>query len=133
MRSLRHGQLQNGLRFRLERIASKLPCFQLSQPVLNHPEHAGYFQIQMPRRVLLEIGCGELKQSSRGAKAVLLQMNKRAGELNQPFVKSAVRLLPLRQPKFLQHVVRFVEKTTIETLEITKIVRVIFASLAACD
>src|ERR1043166_708400 len=55
-------------------------------------------------------------------------MNKRTGQLNQPFVECAIRAMPVGQPEFLEHIVRFVIKLPVEAVEVGQVARVPFAA-----
>jgi len=52
----------------------------------------------MNSRIFFQISAGELEQRGGGLRVVPLQMHKRPGQLNQPFVKSAVRAVPVVEP-----------------------------------
>ncbi len=80
----------------------------------------------MNTRVFFEVGTGELEQRGGGLRMVSLQMNKRAGQLDQTLVKRAVRTLFVLEPEMFQHLVRFVKLLAIETIKIAKIMRVQF-------
>jgi hypothetical protein len=60
-------------------------------------------------------------------------MDEGAGELDEALEEIPVRPAPIRQPKFLQHVMRFVEPAAIETLEVTDVVRVEWSPAAAFE
>lgn len=60
-------------------------------------------------------------------------MHKRAGQLNQAFVKKMIRAVSLAQPKFFEHIVRFVKQSAIKALKIAEIMRVQIFSPAAFD
>jgi hypothetical protein len=62
--------------------------------------------------------------------AVLLQMNKGAGELDQPFVEGIVWSSAVREPELLEHVMRFVKQPAIEAPEVSEIMRGQFLALA---
>ena len=55
---------------------------------------------------------------------IFLQMNERAGKLDQAFVKRTVRFFPDGQPKIFQHIMRFVEKLLVEVIKIAEVMRV---------
>src|SRR4051812_1890098 len=60
-------------------------------------------------------------------------MNKRARELDQPFVESIIGTPALPEPKFFEDIVRFIKKLLIETGKITEVMRVLALALAALD
>src|SRR5437899_643308 len=80
--------------------------------------------------IVFEVASGQFKQSSGRTEAVFLQMNEGARELNKSFVEEVIRLVSLRQPKFLQHVMRLVKKPFVKAFKETEIMRVILLSLA---
>ncbi|MDB6033165.1 MAG: hypothetical protein JWM16_3503 [Verrucomicrobiales bacterium] len=51
-------------------------------------------------------------------------MDKGTGKLDEAFIKSILRSLTLRQPKFLQDIMSFVEKLAIEALEIAQVMSI---------
>ena len=60
-------------------------------------------------------------------------MDKRARQLDQPLEKISARPFPVRQPKLLQDIMRLVKQLTVETLEVTQIVRVQLLSAKLFD
>ena len=64
---------------------------------------------------------------------MLLQVNESASQLDKPFVKGAITSVPIDQPKFLQHVMRFVEQGLVETLEVTQVMRIELVPAKAFD
>lgn len=115
-----------------EGIAGIRPCFEKRHPVPPLLKHRAHIQALPPRRVRLQILCGEAEQGRRGRQPVLLKMNKRAGELDQPFVEAVVRPAASLQPKILQHVMRLVEKPLVETFEVSQVSGVQVLSLEGC-
>ena len=87
----------------------------------------------------MEVGIGaqillSQAEKSRGwSEAVLLQMNKGAGKLDQPFVKAVVCGATLSQPKLLQDIVRLIKELLIETIEVAEVMRIVGLAVAACD
>ena len=98
-------------------------------------QFAGGFHAQMfmNRRVFFEVGECELKQGSSRLGPGFLHVNKRAGQLNQAFVKSAVRAVFVLEPQMLQHLMGFVKKLFIETGEIAEVMRVEFLPVMRGD
>lgn len=74
--------------------------------------------------IFCQIAARELEERARRAETVLLQMHKSPGELNQSFVEIAIKPAPVRQPQFLQHIVRLVEKLAVKTVEESQVVRI---------
>ena len=64
---------------------------------------------------------------------MLLQMNKRAGKLDESLVKIAIRPLPILQPEFLQSIMRFVEESLVETLEVTEVMGIEISAATGVD
>src|SRR5438105_379233 len=56
-------------------------------------------------------------------------MHEGPRELNQALIKGIVRSFSHCQPKFLQHIMRFVIEAMIEALEITEVMGVVFPAL----
>ena len=78
----------------------------------------------MPIRILLKVGQGQLEERAGRTQPTFLQMHKRAGQLDQPFVKQIVSLATLSQPKLLQNVVGFVEAAAIETIQVAEVMAI---------
>src|SRR5579859_1484202 len=83
----------------------------------------------MDGRIFIEIGQGELEQRGGGLRMVSLQVDKRAGQLDQPFEKCAVRAMPVPDPEMFQHLMGLVKKLMIETMKIAEIMRVQFLTV----
>src|SRR5688572_28638212 len=78
----------------------------------------------MPLRKFFKVTARKFEQGRGRAQALFLQMNECAGELNQALVEAIIRAVAsLPEPKFLQHVMRFIEHLPIEAFEVTNIVR----------
>ena len=75
-------------------------------------------------RIFFQIGQRQLEERRRRLRAVLLQMDKRAGQLNQSLVERAVRPVPVREPEVFQHLVRLKKFPPVEQLEIAGVMRV---------
>jgi len=60
-------------------------------------------------------------------------MHERPGQLDQSLVEIPVRPFPVRQPKFLQHVMRLIEKLIVEAIKEAKVVSGQFPPLKGCD
>ena len=72
--------------------------FQALQPFLNDFQNLCHIQFFMNRRILVQIQRRQFEQGSRRAEAVFLEVDERAGQLDQPLVKRAVRIRPPGQP-----------------------------------
>ena len=107
--------------------------FQASEPVSDQPASGCNVQSLVLVRIFFEIRQRELEQRGGGARAVLLQMHKCAGQLNQPFVKRAVGSVFVLEPQIFQHFVRFVKKLPVEAIEIAGVMRVEFLSSEGFD
>lgn len=83
--------------------------------------------------ILLEIALGQFEKGFRGFEPVLLQMHKRACELNEPLEKQIARSLPLGQPKLFENVVGLIIELLVEALEVTQVMGIEFVSLASCN
>jgi hypothetical protein len=106
---------------RRERIAREFARFQFTEPPFNHPPHFREVQIFMIRSVWSQIGLSQSEQRSRWSQAILLQVNERASELDESFVKRVIWPPALREPEFFQDVVRFEEQALIETFEVPQV------------
>src|SRR6266511_492561 len=60
-------------------------------------------------------------------------MDESARQLDQAFVKRAVRPVSVGQPEFLEHIVRFVKQAAIKTFEVAQVVRRQFLPAATVD
>src|ERR1017187_7051250 len=84
-------------------------------------------------RIFFEVRQRELEQRSGGARTIFLQMDKCAGQLNQPLVKRSVGSVFVLEPQIFEHVVRLVKKLAVETIEITEVMRVEFLFAEGLD
>ena len=64
----------------------------------------------MDRRVIPEARARQLEKRGGGTESASFQMDKRARELNESFVKRAVGPLATGQPKLFQDIMRFVNR-----------------------
>ena len=60
---------------------------------------------------------------------IFLQMHKRAGELDQTFVKRAVQAVFVLDPDVFEDFMRLVKKLAVETIKIADVMPVEFVSL----
>ncbi|PYK61705.1 MAG: hypothetical protein DME21_08385 [Verrucomicrobia bacterium] len=102
-----------------KRIDSEIPRFQSFQPILNQRQHFFHVELLMDRRVIPEARARQLEKRGGGTESASFQMDKRARELNESFVKRAVGPLATGQPKLLQDIVRFIKQTQVKALEVT--------------
>jgi len=68
-----------------------------------------------------------------GSGALLLQVNERAGQLDQAFVEGIVRSSSTPKPEFLQNIVSLVIQAFVEAVEIAQIMRVEIVSPKRVD
>lgn len=83
--------------------------------------------------ILSKIGLRQLEQSLRRPLTILLHMHESAGKLNQSLVKIPIRSLTIRQPQFLQNIMRLIEQLTIKAVEITQIMCIQFLAAKLFD
>lgn len=83
--------------------------------------------------VFFKVGRRQIEQCDRRAQPVFLQMHERAGKLDQALVVGVVGTMPVSEPEFLQHIVRFKVEAAIEALEIAGVVRAPAPAGAARD
>src|SRR5580765_7467501 len=81
----------------------------------------------------LKICARQLEHRIGRPEAYFLQVDERAGQLNQPFVKEPIRLISLRQPKLFEHVVRFEVQPLVETFKKGEILRLELATAKLVD
>lgn len=75
-------------------------------------------------RIFLKIAIRQFKKCRRRTQPLLLQMDKCTGQLNQSLIKRAVWAMAILKPKLFQHIMRFIKKPAIKTIEITDIMRI---------
>src|SRR6516162_7957600 len=80
-------------------------------------------------RVLFEVGQRQFEQGNGRLRPPFLYVHERTGQLNQAFIKGAVRAVLVAEPEMFQHLMGFVEKLLVEAMEITEIMRVQFLPL----
>jgi hypothetical protein len=100
---------------------------QLSQPFVNRGQRACDIEPLVGGRIFPQIGLRQFEQRHCWPRPMFLPMDKRARQLDQPFVKGAVGPLPLRQPKGFQHRVRLEESPPAKTLEVAQVARIVIA------
>lgn len=90
-------------------------------------------EVLVRRRVFLEICPGEIEEGHGRAKAVLLEMDERRGELDEAFVKRPVGAEPVFEPKVFEHLVRFEITTAVEALEESEVTGIEFSTFRVGD
>lgn len=125
--------MQPGRIVRCERIFCKIVRFQFAQPFFNQRKRPRDAQSVVLGGIFLKVRPGQLEQRRGRTEPVLLQMNKRTGQLNEALVKGMIRAVPVRQPERFENIMRLVKEALIEALEITKIMRVQILPAAVFD
>ena len=105
-------------------VGLEIVCFQQFQPVPTQFNHGGDIKVFVNLRIFFQIGQRELEQGRRRLRPVLLQMHKRAGELDQAFVECAVRPVFVLEPDVFEHLVRLEKKLAVETIEESEVMGV---------
>ena len=105
----------------------------LLEPRPGQSQYSGHIQTLVDRREFLEIGMGELEERCRGSGAAFLEMDERAGQLNQRLVEQAPRLAPFGQPEFFQNFVRLVKHLAVEAFEERQVMGVQISAAAVLD
>ena len=103
------------------------------QPIADQGADAVDAEMVVQRGIFLQIGVGQFEERGGGAKAVFLQVNERAGELNQSFVEGIIGTAALGQPEFFENIVGLKVEPAVEAFEIAEIVGVEIASLELLD
>src|SRR5258706_1429267 len=93
-----------------QRVDREIAILQIRQPMLDERENMTDLQLPVDRGVITDVRTSQLEESRRRTQSrppfgVLLQMNERAGELDQTLVEIPVGPVAILQPQFLQHVV----------------------------
>lgn len=83
--------------------------------------------------IFTQIGLGQREQCCRRPEPLLLQMDERAGELNEAFVEISVRPVAIGEPELFKHVVGFEKELLVETCEVAKIVGIQVIALIRGD
>lgn len=97
-------------------------------------EERGHIEVLVTRRERREVRRAELEQPHGGAQAasvlrvvrvevLLLQMDERAGDLDQPFVEQGVAVAAA-EPELLEDVVGLVVAARVEAREVARVVRI---------
>ncbi len=97
----------------------------------------GFLLCRSRRKLIFEPGNGshvspavsrsfpsQFKQRGGWTKAVLLQVNKRARQLDQALVERAVGPMPILEPKLFQNIMRLVILPAIKAVQVTLIKRI---------
>src|SRR5580698_11486622 len=86
--------------------------------------HHGHIQPIMLAWIFLEVRAGQFEERRRRTQAIFLQMHEGARQLDEPFVKRAVRAVLVWKPDMLQDIMRLVKKLPVEAMKVTRIMRV---------
>src|SRR5437016_1190981 len=78
----------------------------------------------MNHGIATEIRLSQAEQGDGRLAPLFLEMNERAGQLDQAFVKQIVCLAALGQPQFFQDFVGFEKKVTVKAFEIAQVMGV---------
>jgi hypothetical protein len=114
-------------------VALEVAGFEALQPIADEGADMVDTKLFVEVGIFLEICVSEFKQRSRGAKAIFLQMNERAGELNQSFVEGIIWAGAVGEPQFFQDVVCLEIEPAIEAFEISEIMGIKIASFELLD
>lgn len=125
--------MEDGSRFRLERVGAKIRAQQASLPMTDHGQHSGHGKALVRGGIAGEVCVRELKKSGGRAETFLAQMDKRAGELDQPLVEKPIWAVAVSQPQLFEDVVRLEEFAPVETVEVTRVIRAQPASTLDAD
>jgi hypothetical protein len=104
-----------------------------AKPIFNEGKHAAHIQLLVKRGILPEIGAGQFEESRGGTRAVFLQVNEGASQLNESFVEVSIGPVAIGQPEFLQNFMSLEEELPIEAFEEAEIVRVQMLPAARVD
>jgi hypothetical protein len=109
---------------RLKGVLSEIVVFQLRQPIIDEAQGGHGIEVFVNCGVLAQVRLGEAEKGGGRFEAIFLQVDEGTGELDEALVEEVVRLAALRKPKFLEHVVGFVEELLIEAREVTEVMGV---------
>ena len=118
----------------MPRVPGKMMRDDLGRDMRATPPQRRDIKREMGWLKRFEIGHAEMKEAHRRPKtpAVLgmirseklfLQMDKRAGDLDQPFEETVILIAAL-QPEMFENIVRFVITLLIETAKVTQVMRI---------
>ena len=113
-------------------VLAKIRCGDRFAEAVAQLADLGDGQMAMVRRERLQMFAGELEQTRCRREAIavlgvvrplplLLEVHKRAGELDQSFVKSALRIRPVLEPKILEDIMSLVILAGIEAGKVAEI------------
>src|ERR1019366_6063177 len=118
---------------RSQRIYREPALLQPLQPVRDQSQHRRQIKPLVTARIFFQVRLRQFEQRGGRTQAAFLQMHKRAGQLDETFVKISIRALTVGQPQIFQHVVRLIKKAAVEAVEIAEIMRVQFLSPKGFD
>ena len=74
--------------------------------------------------ILPQIGSSQFKKGSGRRQPILLKMNERACQLDQPLIEEIIGLAPLFQPQLLEDVMGFIKSLVIEIFKIAQVMSI---------
>lgn len=95
------------------------------QPCFDQRQNLREIELLMNAGILAEIGLGEFEQGGRRTQPFLLEMDIRACQLDQTFVKISIGPVAVGEPEFLQNIMSFIKLLPIETIKIPQVMRVV--------
>ena len=107
-----------------EGVGTQSALFQCFQPFPRQITGGFHAQMFMDSGIFFEIGKGEFQEGDGGLWPAFLHVHECAGQLNQTFVKSAVRSVFVLKPQMFQDFMGLVEQLFVETMKITEIMRI---------
>ena len=117
----------------MQRVFRKRSGFQTALPVVNYLKHVFQIELLVRRWIFFQIRLGQLEKRGRRTQPIFLQMHECTRQLNQSLVKRVIRPVPLGQPELFENIVRFVEKSAIEIVEVTGVMRIDLAAVQMAD
>ena len=103
----------------MERILGRFR-FKCGQTMADNIHDLPDFESMMVGGVTRQICPRQFEERGCRTGPALLQMHKRPRKLDQPLVECPVGAMSVRQPKFFQNVMGFVEQLLVEAFQIAK-------------
>ena len=107
--------------------------FKPLQPIVDEVQHGGEIEPLVSVRKPSEICVSQFEKRGSRPQPPLLQMDEGTSQLDEAFVKQAIRIVPLRKPQVLQHIMSLVEELPVKTIEIPEVMRVQIPSTILLD
>ena len=126
-------ELESGFVTGKERVVLEIAGFEALQPIADERANAVDAEVVVEVGIFLEIGVGQFEQCGGGTEAVFLQVDERAGELNEPFIKGIIGAGALGEPEFFQDIVRLKIEPAIEAFKVAEVMGVKIASFELLD